>query len=166
MCSSDLDDEWIAIAVETDDQWRSLCGVAGQSGWLDRFAGDRKAQEDALDETIAGWTAGLKRDVLVERLASVGIIAAPVLNGLEVAHDPVFRERGAIQMIDHPETGFWPQPAIPCQFSKTPAAVTGAAPLKDADSAAVFARLLGMSEDEYERLRAAGVTGVDHPRPE
>ena len=107
----------------------------------------------------------MKLDVLVERLSSVGVIAAPVLNALEVAHDPVFRERCAIRMIHHPETGYWPQPAIPCHFAATPAVVTGAAPLKDADSALVFERLLGMKEADHDRLRAAGVTGVDHPIP-
>ena len=121
------------------------------------------AEEDALDAAVAEWTATQKRDVLVQRLSSVGVIAAPVLNGLEVAHDPVYRERGAIQLIEHPEVGIWPQPAIPCYFSATHAAVTGAAPLKDANSAEVFARLLGMGEAEHERLRAAGVTGTDHP---
>ena len=45
------------------------------------------------------------------------------------------------------------------------AAVTGAAPLKDADSAAVFSRLLGMTEAEHDRLQAEGVTGVDHLLP-
>ncbi len=156
-------DDWIAIAVETEDQWRALCSIADRPAWLDRFAGDRKAEEDALDAAVAEWTATQKRDVLVQRLSSVGVIAAPVLNGLEVAHDPVYRERGAIQLIEHPEVGIWPQPAIPCHFSATHAAVTGAAPLKDADSAEVFARLLGMGEAEHERLRAAGVTGTDHP---
>ena len=156
-------DDWIAIAVETEDQWRARCSIADRPAWLDRFAGDRKAEEDALDAAVAEWTATQKRDVLVQRLSSVGVIAAPVLNGLEVAHDPLYRERGAIQLIEHPEVGIWPQPAIPCHFSATHAAVTGAAPLKDADSAEVFARLLGMGEAEHERLRAAGVTGTDHP---
>ena len=156
-------DDWIAIAVETEDQWRALCSIADRPAWLDRFAGDRKAEEDALDAAVAEWTATQKRDVLVQRLSSVGVISAPVLNGLEVAHDPVYRERGAIQLIEHPEVGIWPQPAIPCHFSATHAAVTGAAPVKDADSAEVFARLLGMGEAEHERLRAAGVTGSDHP---
>ncbi len=157
------DGRWIAIAAETDAQWEVLCRAADKPGWIERFAGDRKGDEDALDAEIATWTANRDRDSLAETLAVAGVIAAPVLNGLEVAHDPVFRERGAIQMIDHPEAGAWPQPTIPCHFSATPAALTGAAPMKGAHSAEVFERLLGMDADEYERLVAAGVTGVDRP---
>lgn len=156
-------DQWIAIAVETEDQWQSLCRVAGQTGLSERFAGDRKAAEDALDAALGAWTKVQARDALARTLAEAGVIAAPVLNGLEVTQDPVFRARGAIQTIDHPEAGTWPQAAIPCHLSATPAAVTGAAPIKGADSAAVFERLLGMSGDAYERLVAKGITGAGHP---
>ena len=156
-------ERWIAIAAETEDQWKALCKIAKRPDWRVRFAGDRKAKEDKLDAAIAGWCKGQDRDALAQTLAEAGVIAAPVLNGLEVAHDPVFRERGAIQTIVHPEAGAWPQPAIPCHFSATPAAVTGAAPVKGAHSAAVFERLLGMDAAEYERLVAAGVTGLDDP---
>lgn len=156
------EDRWIAIAAESDEQWRALCRIADRPGWLERFAGDRKAQEDALDTEITAWTAGQDRDALARTLAEAGVIAAPVLNGSEVARDPVLRERGAIRIVDHPETGAWPQPAIPCHLSKTPAALTGAAPLKGAHSTEVFERLLGMDADEFERLVAAGVTGRGH----
>ena len=152
---------WIAIAAETGDQWAALCRVASRSDWLERFAGDRKRDEDALDRDIAAWTAGQDRDVLARGLAEAGVIAAPVLDGLEVTQDPVYRERGSIAMIDHSEAGTWPQPAIPCHLSATPARVTGAAPVKGAHSAEMFERLLGMDASEYERLVAIGVTGLD-----
>ena len=156
-------DRWIAIAVETENQWSALCRVADQFDWTEQFAGNRKSDEDKLDKAIAGWTKGQDRDALAQTLAEAGVIAAPVLNGLEVAHDPVYRDRGAIQTIDHPEAGAWPQPAIPFHLSQTPAAVTGAAPIKGAHSAEVFQRLLGMEAAEYERLVSAGVTGVEPP---
>ncbi len=157
------DDQWIALAAQTDAQWDALCRIAKQPQWLTRFQDDRKANEDALDNEIRTWTNGQDRDQLVAALADAGVIAAPVLNGLEVAQDPVYRQRGAIQMVDHPEAGAWPQPAIPCHFSRTPAQLTGSAPLKGADCANVFARLLGMETDEFENLVAAGVTGMDEP---
>jgi crotonobetainyl-CoA:carnitine CoA-transferase CaiB-like acyl-CoA transferase len=156
-------DRWIAIAAQTDDQWEALCRVAKRPQWHDRFCGDRKANEDALDAAIETWTGTRDRDELAVELAEADVIAAPVLNGLEVAHDPVFRARGAIQTVDHPEAGAWPQPAIPCHFSQTPAKVTGAAPIKGAHCAEVFARLLGMDAREFEHLVDIGVTGLDDP---
>lgn len=159
------EDQWIAIAAETDAQWAMLCAIADRPDWRPRFAGDRKADEDALDAEIAAWTADQGRDGLAARLAAAGVIAAPVLDGLEVTRDSTYRERGAIQVIDHPEAGSWPQPAIPCHLAATPAAVRAAAPLKDAHSAEVFERMLGMDKDEYANLIAVGATGIGHPLP-
>lgn len=154
-------DRWIAIAAQTEDQWKALCRVAKQPTWSNRFADDRKRDEDALDKEIAAWTVNKDRDALAAELADAGVIAAPVLDGLEVAHDPVYRDRGSITMVDHPEAGVWPQPAIPFHFSNTPAAVKRPAPIKSAHSAEVFERLLGMDAREFERLVEAGVTGLD-----
>lgn len=158
-------DRWIAIAAQTDDQWKALCRVAKKPNWFKRFSGDRKRDENALDKEIAAWTADKDRDALAAELAEAGVIAAPVLDGLEVAHDPVYRDRGSIAIVDHSEAGAWPQPAIPFHLSKTPAAVTRAAPIKGAHSAAVFERLLGMDSREFKRLVKAGVTGMNEPLP-
>lgn len=160
------EDRWIALACETEDQWQTLCDQAGRPDWHDRFADreTRKAEEAALEEEIAGWTQSMDRDELAERLAGAGVIAAPVLGGLEVADDPVFRGRGAIAETDHPEAGRWWQPVIPCLLSATPARLRNAPPVKGAHSAEVFERLLGIGRVEYEELEAAGITGVSPPK--
>jgi crotonobetainyl-CoA:carnitine CoA-transferase CaiB-like acyl-CoA transferase len=163
---ADGSDRWLAIATETEAQWRTLCDIAGKPGWQTEF-GDRaarKADEDALDAAIAEWSVGQDRDDLAERLSAAGVIAAPVLDGLEVVDDPVFRARGAVAETDHPEAGRWWQPAVPCLLSRTPARLRAAAPVKGAHSAAVLERLLGIGRAEYEAFEAAGVTGVTPPK--
>jgi benzylsuccinate CoA-transferase BbsF subunit len=155
------EDRWIAIAVETGAQWDALCKLAGRPGWRTQFAGDRKANEDALDAEIAAWTKSQDRDALARALAEAGVIAAPVLNGIEVANDPVFRDRGNVVIVDHPETGPWPQTAIPCHLSRTPARIDRPSPIKGAHSRDVLARILAMTTGEYDRLEAAGITGVE-----
>ena len=160
------EDRWIAIACETEDQWVALCDAAGRSDWRERFSDrqTRKAEEDALEHEIAEWTKSLDRDALAEELAQAGVLAAPVLDGMEVPEEPVFRQRGAIAETDHPEAGRWWQPVIPCLLSETPARLRNAPPVKGAHSAEVFERLLGMKLEEYEQLEAAGITGVTPPK--
>ncbi|MDA0656838.1 MAG: CoA transferase, partial [Proteobacteria bacterium] len=160
------EDRWIAIAVETDEQWQALCQIAGRPDWEARFCdtASRKKDEESLDSEIASWTQGQDRGALSHRLSEAGVISAPVLDGFEVAAEAVFRARGAVVEINHPEAGRWPQSAIPCHLSETPARVRSAAPLKGEHSEAVFAELLGMSSEEYARLEAAGITGVAPPR--
>ncbi|MEZ5559422.1 MAG: CoA transferase [Pseudomonadales bacterium] len=53
-------DRWIALSVTSDDQWRSLCTLAGMDDLLD--AGligleARRAAADVIDQRIADWSA-------------------------------------------------------------------------------------------------------------
>jgi crotonobetainyl-CoA:carnitine CoA-transferase CaiB-like acyl-CoA transferase len=160
-------ERWIAFAAESEAQWTALCEAAGHADWLAdaRFADNaaRKANEHALDTAIAAWTAGEDRDALARRLAAAGVIAAPVLDTLEVAADAHFRARGVIVDVDHPEVGSRAQPGVPVHFSRTPGGVTRPAPVQGEHNREVFGELLGMSDEQYERLAAEGVTGLGEP---
>jgi crotonobetainyl-CoA:carnitine CoA-transferase CaiB-like acyl-CoA transferase len=159
-------ERWIALAAETDAQWAALCSIAGR-GWAEdnRFTtnADRKANEDALDAEIAGWTATEDRDALSARLSAAGIYAAPVLDGLEVADDPYLRARGVVREVTHPEAGTWPQATIPLHFSRTPATEVRAAPLQGEHTRQMLAELLGMTDAEVDELERSGVSGMGPP---
>lgn len=160
-------EQWIALAAETPAQWDTLCTLAGHEDWrIDpRFVTNeaRKANEDALDAAIAAWTATQPPNDLARRLAEAGVPAAPVLDALEVAEDATFHERGLISAVTHPETGVWPQIGVPFRLARTPGAVTRPAPLQGEHTAEVLARFLGTTNDEYQALVAAGVSGSGPP---
>lgn len=159
-------ERWIAIACEDEGQWRALADAAGQ-GWADdaRFASmaSRKANEAALDEAIAAWTAGQDRDQLASRLSAAGVIAAPVLDSLELAEDVNLRAREVIRDIDHPEVGVFPQITLPMHFSRTKPDAPRPAPQQGQHNHEVLAELLGMSADEVDALIRAGVSGGGPP---
>jgi crotonobetainyl-CoA:carnitine CoA-transferase CaiB-like acyl-CoA transferase len=54
------DDQWAAIAVNNEDEWRALCETLGHAEWLvdPRFTDQpsRKAHEETLDALIESWT--------------------------------------------------------------------------------------------------------------
>jgi crotonobetainyl-CoA:carnitine CoA-transferase CaiB-like acyl-CoA transferase len=158
---------WIALAAESEAQWASLCSVAARPDWREdpRFASNaaRKQHEDALDEAIAAWTAGEDRDALAARLSAAGLPAAPVFNGDEVAADEVFRERGVIEQVTHPEVGTRLQVGVPYHYSRTPARVTRPSPLIGEHSAEVLDEFLGIGAAEYQQLVEKGVTGTEPP---
>ena len=160
-------EQWIGLAAQTDGQWQTLCSIAAHPEWLtdSRFTDNaaRKRNEDALDLAIAGWTESQPRDELARRLAEAGVPAAPVLDALEVAVDPVYRERGLIAEVMHPEAGTWPQVGVPFELERTPGAVTRPAPLQGEHTAEVLARFLGTTSEEYEELVRKGVTGSGPP---
>jgi crotonobetainyl-CoA:carnitine CoA-transferase CaiB-like acyl-CoA transferase len=65
-------DEWIAIAIQNDDQWKALITEIGAPEWARdaRFssAAGRKANEDELDRLMAETTRNAERYELMNRL--------------------------------------------------------------------------------------------------
>lgn len=157
---------WVALAAEDEAQWVALCGVAGRGWDADaRFADNasRKQHEDDLDRAIAEWTASEERDALADCVLAAGGLAAPILEALEVAQDPVLRERGVIVELDHPEAGRWPQAGAPFHFSRTPVEVERPAPTQGQHSLEIFREFLGISDERYEELVAKNITGEGPP---
>lgn len=158
--------QWVAIACEDEAQWAALVEVAGQ-GWAQdaRFAtmADRKQNEGALDEVIARWTASQSRDDLASRLSAAGVLAAPVLDALELAADPNLRARDVVREIDHPEAGVFAQVTLPMHFSRTPVQSPRPAPQQGQHNHEVLAELLGMSASDVDALIASGVSGGGPP---
>lgn len=160
------EEQWIAIACETDQDWDALRKALPEAALDDpRFAtlADRKANEDALDQAIAAATAREERDALCERLGAAGLPVAPALDGAEIAFDAHLRERETVAEVTHPEAGTWPQAIAPWRFSRSGRAPVRPAPLQGEHTLEVLAELLGTTPEEYEQLVAAGVSGGGPP---
>ncbi len=159
--------QWIAIACESEAQWRALCSASGDRDWATdaRFANAalRKANEEALDAAVASWTTLQSRGNAVEGLLNGGVFAAPVLDAFEVAADERLRARGMVVDVRHPEAGSWPQAVSPLQFSRSSERRIFHAPLHGQHSREVLAELLGWSDVEYETLESTGVSGMGPP---
>ena len=59
------DEQWVALSVTTDDEWRALVGVLGRPDWavaddLATGAG-RRAAHDAIDAELARVVRGARR---------------------------------------------------------------------------------------------------------
>ncbi|MCB1685909.1 MAG: CoA transferase [Pseudomonadales bacterium] len=153
------EDQWIAIAVESDTQWDELCDLLALEGFRSCLAGERKIREAELEQAIAAVTRGFDKRVLTTELLNRGIPAAPVLDAQEVAEDVLLRARGHMVRVEHEEAGSHWQSGVPVHYSRTPGVVRSAAPLQGQHSFRVFERLLGMSAQEYESLVAAEISG-------
>ena len=154
------DENWIAIAVEGDSQWRTLCTVLGDEALASdsafATASGRHGDQTALDQRIGTLTATRDKHELAAELSAAGIGAAPVLDGREVLENPELNAAGHFQKVSHPVLGASMMPAPPMQFEKTPWHV-GPAPLLGEHNHEVFATLLGMDECEIGQLAEAGV---------
>ena len=78
------DENWVAISVEDDAQFRALAQVAGIPEWAEdpRFSATeaRLSHQDELEPLIEQWTLGCQVEDVVEKLQAAGVPAGPVLD--------------------------------------------------------------------------------------
>ncbi|HMG65775.1 MAG TPA: CoA transferase, partial [Streptosporangiaceae bacterium] len=91
------EDDWIAIAARTEEQWRSLAALAA-SGWAEdgRFTGlaARLAHRAALDDAVGGFAREWDKFELTAALQKAGVPAGAVLSAPEWLADPHLQARG------------------------------------------------------------------------
>ncbi len=161
------DDKWIAIAATDQAQWQTLCRIAGHAEWATdaRFVDNtsRKQHEATLDELLGAWTREQDAFALEERLSSAGVTAAAARDADAVATMPQLAARDFIVNLRHPETGELQYIGAPMKMSVSTPAVRTPASLLGEHSWEVFHDLLDMTEEEYDRLVALGITGSGPP---
>ena len=103
------EDKWVAIAIGTDEEWRTFCETIGKPEWSndDRFADafSRKQNEQELDKLITGWTVNHTNFEVTELLQNVGVNAIPSMTSEDLTKDPHLKERSAFMEIEGPELG-------------------------------------------------------------
>ena len=155
------DDRWCAIAVFTDEEWRSLCRVMGDPEWTKdaKFATlmGRKENEDELDRRIESWTNNYSPEEVMTLMQAAGVAAGVVKNGRDIFYDPQLNHRHNFWMLNHSIIGDVPYRNPFCKLSKTPGEVRMPAPNLGEHNEYVYTKLLGMSNKEYAELLAEGV---------
>ena len=156
------DDRWVAVAVTSDAEWRSLCASMNQESLTDdpRFATllVRKENEDVLEAVVAAWTRSQTAEAVVDHLTAAGVGAAVVARGEDLHRDPHLAARGHVRVLDHPVMGARTHTAPSFRFSGMELDHRRA-PLFGEHEDEVFGTLLGMSSSEIERLRSEGIAG-------
>lgn len=155
------EDEWVALACQTETEWRRLCQVMDDPAWCreGRFVDlqSRRDNRESLDRLIAEWTRTVSAAEVASRCQAVGVPASPVL-GLE-AHSshPYFQARGTLASVSHPVLGSLALYTSPIKLEATPGKIQRPAPCLGEDNQRIFRDLLGLAPDEIERLRADGL---------
>lgn len=155
-------DEWITIAVQTDEQWEAVVAEIGAPTWAHetRFqtAEGRKTHEDDLDRLLAEHTKNEDRYDLMQRLQRRGVPAGVVQTAKDrYTRDPQLQERGYFVPLPHTEIGTWPIEAFPAKFQNMRVDVGGlpgrGAPCIGEDNDYVYREILGLTPEEIATLR-------------
>jgi crotonobetainyl-CoA:carnitine CoA-transferase CaiB-like acyl-CoA transferase len=145
----------------TDGLWARLCAAMGEpdlaTGEMFGTAGARRANYEALEETVTRWVRSRTRSELWNILMPLGLSGAPVLTFAEAIADPHLAARDAFVDVDHPQAGPTRLLAPWIRLSRTPASIDQPAPLVGQHNRDVFCDLLGLSEDTFQDLVQEGV---------
>ncbi len=158
-------EQWVAIAVTSDEQWAALRDGIGSPAWamdakFDTVAG-RLAHESELDERLGEWCAYRTPGEIVERLWRLNVPAADVVLPDQVLHLEQLRWRGFFEPVDHPVGGRFEVPAFPARFESRRGPYNAEpAPTLGQHNAEVLGGLLGLTDRELEALEADAIIGT------
>ena len=160
-------ENWLAISVESDEQWQSLRRALGDPQWAcdPAFSSieGRRAAQDRLDEHLAAWARD--RDVAnaARLLIDSGVPAAAGVDPRLTTDHPQLVARKFYEFVDHSVVGPQPMPTVPFRFASVDRWLRAPAPLLGQHNEAILCGLLGLSRAEFDQLAADGIIG-DRPK--
>ena len=116
----------------------------------------RRENEEWLQGLISEWTAGRTKHEAMDELQRYGIPAGAIFDSGDIFNDPHLKERGMIQVVEHPTRGPVEILGNPIRIDHEPTQLTPS-PLLGAHTDEVLQAELGMTADEIANLRADGV---------
>ncbi|MDY7034883.1 MAG: CoA transferase [Thermodesulfobacteriota bacterium] len=150
------EDEWVAITVSTEEMWKHFCQAMDNPAWADdeRFSNNpnRRKNHDDLDKHIQAWTLNHTAREVMEIMQKEGIAAGPSLNPEQLFTDPQLKERGFFMEMEHTDLGKEQSARMPWISSAIPNMPAQPPPRPGEHNDYVLGELLGISQDEIERL--------------
>lgn len=149
------EDEWVAIAVSTIEQWELLCALAGCDELAEQNPEDPHIVE-RLKLGITKWTKTQNKHVIASLLQERGVPAAPINNGRDLLESNFLMERGFFSHVEREDLGSHPYQGLPFGLSRTPGSIRNAAPRFGQHNEFVCKKVLGLSDEEVSRLIESG----------
>jgi crotonobetainyl-CoA:carnitine CoA-transferase CaiB-like acyl-CoA transferase len=154
------EDSWIAIAATNEEQWHSLCAVAGHPEWAtdDRFAlfPRRYAHRTDLEALLESWTKDRPVAELEDALQAAGVPAHRVSNADDVLADPQLAARGHFATVSQPEVGPVLVESPRTRLSHSSFVPPQPAPTLGQHNELVLKEILGLSDDDIAELVVSG----------
>ncbi|MFC1909138.1 CaiB/BaiF CoA transferase family protein [Chloroflexota bacterium] len=154
------DDRWCAIAVFTDEEWKSFCKAISNPPWTEnpKFSTlrDRKENEDELNRLVEEYTINFTAEEVMTAMQSAGVAAGVIEDSSDLLADPQLKHRGYFLKLTHHEIGPMSSLSQSFRLSKTPAEAQMPAPCLGEHTDYVRTEILGISDEEFVELLQAG----------
>lgn len=151
------DDQYVTVTTGT---WRSVQKVAAMLGEApEEYATPELqfARRDRLDDLLREFVAARPSDEALDAMEAAGVVASIIYTVDDIVNDPTYAERGDIITVDDDELGPVRMQAVLPHFAHHKGSVWRAGPKLGEDNDLVYRTYLGMSDEEYNALRASEI---------
>jgi crotonobetainyl-CoA:carnitine CoA-transferase CaiB-like acyl-CoA transferase len=150
-------DRWVAIACWSDEEWTRLAAIMGVDDPSLATFDTRARRIDEVEAIVAAWTTSRSARDIAARLQAEGIEAVPVADFADLHDDPQLAHRGHWIHGQHPVLGpRWYERngyRLPDDHGGFARAHS---PLLGQDNDWLAREVLGLSEEEIDRLTKSG----------
>lgn len=154
-------DGYIIIATVGDEHWQRFCRAINRPDWATdpqyKTKRQRWEKKYLLQEEIEKITTQYTVKEVGEMLDRERVANSPILNIQQVVDDPHLKARAYFVEVEHPIIGRAKIPGVPFKLSKTPGMVSRPSPLVGEHNELILKKYLGMSPEDVQRLKEAGV---------
>lgn len=154
------EDQWCAIAVESDEQWDALRRCLGDPAWAGdaRFGttAGRLEYQGEIDGHLGEWTAARSAQDVMHLLQSAGVPAGVVQRSSDLLQDPQLEHRRFFRYMDHPEMENIPYTGHQFRIKGYDSGPRSPAPLLGQHNEFVMREILRMTDEEITEVIAAG----------
>ena len=156
-------DGFIILAANNDGQFKRFLELAGREELMDdpRFATnpERIRNRDAVIATVQEIIKGKPSAYWIEELERIQVSCCPINTMDQVFEDPQVQARGMKITMPHPLAGKGTVDLIgsPLKLSETPVSYRRPPPSLGEHTDEVLSELLGLDEEERDKLRADGI---------
>jgi crotonobetainyl-CoA:carnitine CoA-transferase CaiB-like acyl-CoA transferase len=159
-------DDWVALSVVDDAQWRGLVQAVGAPAWARHpsygTVGGRRDHATEIDHHLSAWTRPQRAADVARILEEHGVPASVAVPADHIDEVPELRGRNFWITIDHPVAGRHEAPGWPLTFS----GLSGGwpdrpAPVLGEHNHEVLTMELGLSPGEIKELAARGIIGQE-----
>jgi len=155
------DGHWVTVTCASQSIFERFCTLIGRPEMVRdaRFASNavRMQHRHELNAILGGWVAERPVRDVVATLMEAGVSAAPVYDARQILEDPHFAARAAITSVEDRDFGTVKMPGPVPRFSRTPGEIRSSGPEPGTHNDEVYRELLGLTAEELDELRAAGV---------
>jgi crotonobetainyl-CoA:carnitine CoA-transferase CaiB-like acyl-CoA transferase len=159
------DDQWLAVSVETDDEWAALAQVLGgdMAGAAYAVAAGRQVHHDAIDLAVTQWSRSRDKLAAMKELQAVGVRASAAFTTGDIVDNEHIAARGFMVEWDQVDVGVRRFPGFPVHFQHPAELPMRSTAALGGDNEYVLTEILDYTPSQVDKLTEAGVLATRPP---